>query len=359
MADRQTELAKKKKVNSPSNNGHQDSMEKEMSFLDHLEELRWHIIRSMIAILSVSIVLFIVHKWFFNVVLLGPTHDDFVSYGWICALSEYLGLGKTMCFSPPEFQTIATGFAETFIISIKASFIGGFVLSFPYVFKEIWSFIVPGLYESERKVTRGIIVICSVLFMMGVLFGYFVIAPFAVNFLGGYTIPGVANTPTIRSFLTYMVMFTMPAGLIFQLPVVVYFLATLGIVTPEGMRKYRRHSIIGILMLAALLTPPDVVTQFLIGVPLYILYEASILVAIWVYRNDDFYDDDPDRAKKIKKKWLAREVVAKLPKSNRLRKPAQLLIHLLQFTIPLPIKLLHSNPGGWVIIVLWRCRLPG
>ena len=315
MADRKTGLAKKKNT-TPSSNGHQGEPENEMSFLDHLEELRWHIIRSMIAILTVSIVLYIFNDWFFDVVLLGPTHDHFISYGLICQLSEYLGLGQTMCFEPPDFQTIATGFAEPFITAIKVSFIGGFVLAFPYVFSEIWAFVVPGLYDNERKVTRGIIIICSILFLMGVLFGYFVIAPFAINFLGGYQIPNVSNSPTIRSFITYMVMFTMPAGLIFQLPVVVYFLAKLGIVTPDVMRKYRRHSVIGILMLAALLTPPDVVTQFLIGVPLYFLYEASILVAIWVYRNDDFYDDDPNQPKKKKKKWFGKRRSKKGDKSS-------------------------------------------
>ena len=180
----------------------------------------------------------------------------------------------------PEFKIQAVNFAEQFITTIKLCFVGGFVVAFPYVFYEIWKFIAPGLYDSERKATRGIVFICSFLFLTGVLFGFFIIAPFATNFLMSFTASEtVANNPTLSSFVLYMVMFTLPAGLIFELPIVVYFLAKLGIVTPEGMRKYRRHSIIGILMLSAILTPPDVVTQFLIGIPLYVLYEISIFVA--------------------------------------------------------------------------------
>jgi sec-independent protein translocase protein TatC len=145
------------------------------------------------------------------------------------------------------------------------------------------------LYSKERKAARGMVGICSGLFLLGVLFGYYIISPFAVNFLAGYQIPGVQNTPTMSSFINYMIMFTAPAGLIFELPIIVYFLSKVGLVTPEGMKKYRRHSIIGILMLAAMITPPDVVTQFLIGIPLYILYEVSIVVSARVNReNEEF-----------------------------------------------------------------------
>ncbi|MEO0727767.1 MAG: twin-arginine translocase subunit TatC [Bacteroidota bacterium] len=252
----------------------------EMSFLDHLEELRWHIIRSLIAIAVAGIVLFLFRTWYFNEVILGPAFNDFASYGWFCDLSKKIGAGEALCMTLPDFKIQAVNFAEQFITTIKLCFVGGFVVAFPYVFYEIWKFIAPGLYDSERKATRGIVFICSVLFIMGVLFGFFIIAPFATNFLMGFTASEtVANNPTLSSFVLYMVMFTLPAGLIFELPIVVYFLAKLGIVTPEGMRKYRRHSIIGILMLSAILTPPDVVTQFLIGIPLYVLYEISIIVA--------------------------------------------------------------------------------
>ena len=260
-----------------------------MTFLEHLEELRWHIIRSLIAIVSLGIVLFLFQGWLFDTVIFGPTKADFFSYRAICSLSNAIGLGDTMCFVPPDFPKIATGFGEPFIMSIKVCFVMGLIIAFPYVLWEFWKFIKPGLYSKERKAARGMVGICSGLFMLGVLFGYYIISPFAVNFLAGYQIPGVQNTPTMSSFINYMIMFTAPAGLIFELPIIVYFLSKVGLVTPEGMKKYRRHSIIGVLMLSAMITPPDVVTQFLIGIPLYILYEVSIVVSARVNQeNEDF-----------------------------------------------------------------------
>ena len=255
--------------------------QKEMSFFEHLEELRWHIIRSLIAVGGVGILLFIFYRFLFEYVIFGPARPEFVTYQWICQASEAL------CFTPPPIPTQAIGFGESFIMAIKTSFIMGLILAFPYVFWEFWRFIRPGLYDKERKSTRGIVVICSVLFFLGVLFGYFIIAPFAVNFLMGFTIPGVSNVPTLSSFLNYMIMFTAPAGLIFELPIVVYFLSKIGLVTPQFMRKYRRHSFVAILLLAAVVTPPDVVTQFLIGVPLYFLYEVSILISARIQKAEE------------------------------------------------------------------------
>ncbi|MEQ8706172.1 MAG: twin-arginine translocase subunit TatC [Phaeodactylibacter sp.] len=261
----------------------------EMTFLEHLEELRWHIIRSLIAVVGLGIVLFFFQGWLFDTVIFGPTKADFFSYRAICSFSNAVGLGDMMCFVPPDFPKIATGFGEPFIMSIKVCFVMGLIVSFPYVLWEFWKFIKPGLYSKERNAARGMVGICSALFMTGVLFGYYIISPFAINFLAGYQIPGVQNTPTMSSFINYMIMFTAPAGLIFELPIIVYFLSKIGLVTPEGMKKYRRHSIIGVLMLAAMITPPDVVTQFLIGIPLYILYEVSIVVSARVNReNEDF-----------------------------------------------------------------------
>ncbi len=248
-------------------------VQKEMSFLDHLEELRWRIIRSLTAVVAFTILLFILHKWFFDYVIFGPVHEGFPTYGLLCRISD------SMCFGPPEFTSQAVGFGESFIISIKAAFMMGLVLAMPYILWQFWQFIRPGLYPKEQKGLKGIVLVCSFLFLMGASFGYFIIAPFAINFLMGYTIPGVENVPTISSYINYMIMFVLPAGLIFELPVLVYFLSKIGLVTPDFMRKYRRHSIIIILMLAAILTPPDVVTQMLIGIPLYILYEISILIS--------------------------------------------------------------------------------
>jgi len=247
--------------------------EDEMSFLEHLEELRKHIIKALLAMVIVGTVFFLFHQFIFEQVVLGPLNESFWTYKFFCSL------GETFCFGPPNVDMIAVGVGQPFILSIKVSFILGFIAAFPYVFYQFWSFVKPGLMAEEVGATRGIIFICSFLFLIGVSFGYFVISPFASSFLLNYSLPGVTNTPTITSFISYMIMFTLPAGLIFELPIVVYFLAKVGVVTPEAMRKYRKHAMVGILILAAVITPPDVVTQFLIGVPLYILYELSIFVA--------------------------------------------------------------------------------
>ena len=252
---------------------------KEMSFFEHLEELRWHILRSLLVVALAGIVLFIFQDWFFKQVIFGPTQKDFFSYQFICKLSHAVGLGDNMCFSPPEFKKQAIGFGEAFITSVSISFTAGLIFAFPYVFWELWRFVSPGLYAAERNAARGVVFICSFLFMMGVGFGYYIIAPFAINFLVGYTIPGVENTPTLDSYIGYMVMFTLPMGLVFELPIVVYFLAKVGLIGPGTMRDFRRHAVVVILIVAAFLSPPDAVSQVLIALPLFGLYEVSILVA--------------------------------------------------------------------------------
>jgi sec-independent protein translocase protein TatC len=269
-------------VNNPGSGG-----SKEMSFFDHLEELRWHIIRSLLAIVVAGIVLFIFQDWLFGSVLFGPTRGDFISYRILCALSEQMGMGTgdAMCLPPPKFTIQAVGFAEPFVTSIKVSFLAGLVLAFPYVFYEIWRFISPGLLEKERRASSGAVFICSFLFLFGVFFGYFVVAPFGVRWLGGYTLPGVENQPTLSSLINYMVMFTLPTGLMFELPVVVYVLARIGLVTAAGMRKFRRYAVVLVLIVAGVLTPPDPVTQFLVGIPMYLLYEASIYIAARVEKR--------------------------------------------------------------------------
>ena len=261
--------------------------EAEMSFFDHIEELRWHIVRAVAAILICGVVIFLLGDAVFRNIIFGPKEEWFLSYRAICALSAAVGLGERLCFAPPEFQVQAVQFAEAFITHIKVAFIGGFVVAFPYVFYQIWSFIKPGLYENEQKAARGTVFICSVLFSIGVLFGYFVISPFAVNFLAGYEIPGVVNNPTLSSYVSYLVMFTVPAGIAFELPVVVYFLATVGLISSDFLRQYRKHSVVVILILAAVITPPDVVTQCLIGIPIYFLYEASIIIAKRVEKKQE------------------------------------------------------------------------
>jgi len=254
-----------------------DELEKkgqaEMSFLDHLEALRWHLVRSIAAMVICAIVVFGAKEFVFDVVIFGPRNKDFITYKWICAISDFL------CFEPPVFQIITRDLAEKFLVHFKSSLVIGFVVAFPYIFWEIWRFIKPALYEKEQKSARGIVFVCSILFVIGVLFGYFILSPFSISFLAGYEVAGIVATPTLSSYVNYMVMFTLPIGLIFELPIVVYFLTKVGLLTPSFMRKHRRLAFMLTLIIAAIITPADAITMFLVALPLYILYEIGILVS--------------------------------------------------------------------------------
>ncbi len=248
--------------------------EKEMSFLDHLEELRWHIIRSILAVVAVAIVVFLAKEFVFETIIFGPKKDWFPTYQFFCSISD-----KT-CFKPPKFDLITREMGEQFFVHLKVSIWMGVIIAFPLVFWEFWKFIKPGLYDTERKAASGVVFVCSFLFSSGVLFGYYVIAPFAITFLANYSVGLEAVTsPTLASYVNYLTMFTIPTGVLFELPIVVYFLTKIGLITPQFMRNYRRHAVIIILIMAAIITPPDIVTQFLIGIPVFILYEISILIS--------------------------------------------------------------------------------
>ena len=255
--------------------------EKEMSFLDHLEELRWHIIKSLIAIIVIAIGVFLAKTFVFETIIFGPKRADFVTYRFLCGISE------TLCLQPPDFELITRELGEQFIVHLKVSFWLGLIIAFPYVFYQFWSFIRPGLYDHEQKATRGTVTICSILFLMGIMFGYYIVSPFAVTFLSSYDV-GATSAPTLQSFVNYMTMFTIPTGIIFELPILVFFLSKIGMITPEFMRTYRKHAIIVMLILASIITPPDVTTQILISLPLFILYEISIFISARVQKKKKF-----------------------------------------------------------------------
>jgi len=262
-----------------------EQQEAEMSFLEHLEALRWHIVRSGLAILIIALIVFAAKDFVFGTVVLGPTQQDFFTFRVFCSLGEWIGVGERFCIEMPEFRWITPLFGEQFVVHIRVSIIIGFILSFPYVFYEIWKFIKPGLYEKEQNAARGTVFICSTLFGIGVLFGYFIISPFAVTFLLGYELPGVESAPSLGSYVSYLSLFTLPAGMIFELPVLVYFLAKVGLVSSDMMASYRKHAVVVLLFLSALITPPDPITQLLLGLPLYALYEISIIIAKRVERR--------------------------------------------------------------------------
>ena len=223
-------------------------VEKEMSFFEHLEALRWHIIRALIAVASIATFVFFQKDFVFKTIVFGPRNPDFYTYRLFCSF------GEMMCIQPTRFDVITRDLAEKFTTHISVSLILGLIVAFPYVFWEFWRFIKPGLYPNERKSARGVVLICSLLFITGVLFGYYFIAPFALSFLAGYELADTLATPTLNSYINYMVMFT------------------------------RRYAIVIILIVAAVLTPsPDVVSQMILATPLYILFELSIAVSARVW----------------------------------------------------------------------------
>lgn len=257
-----------------------------MSFFDHLEELRWHILRSVLAILAFALTLFFAKDFVFNTIIFGPRSPDFITYRVICGFSNAIGLGDQLCFFPKDFSLITPDMGELFLTHMKVSFLLGFVMAFPYIFWEVWRFIKPGLYEKERRATRFAVGICSVLFTLGVMFGYFVISPFAISFLTGYQLPGVEATPALGSYIGYMVMFTLPTGMIFELPVAAHVLTKVGVLSSAFLKQYRRHAIVILVALAAIITPPDAFSQILIALPLLGLYEISIYVAKRVEKQE-------------------------------------------------------------------------
>ena len=260
----------------------------EMSFLDHLEELRWHLIRSVIAILIVAIVAFIFKDFIFDVLLFGPKQKDFITYRWFCSISQTLGQGNSFCIDELPFRIQSRTMAGQFSAHLWTSILAGFILAFPYIIFEFWKFISPGLYEKERKNARGFIFIASMLFFIGVLFGYYIVTPLSINFLGNYSVSSeIFNDFDLSSYIGLLRASVLASGIIFELPIIIYFLTRVGIVTPQFLRKNRKISLVLVLSLSAIITPPDIASQIIVSIPILILYEASIIIAKIVTKNQN------------------------------------------------------------------------
>lgn len=260
----------------------------QMSFLQHLEELRWRLVRSVVAILLFAITAFVFKDFLFNTLIFGPYKPDFPTYQAFCWISQSLGLGDAFCLEASAFALQTTNMAGQFMAHIVAAFMAGLVCAFPYVFWELWRFVKPGLQKKEQKMAKGIVFYTSFLFLLGVFFGYFVIAPLSVQFLGGYSISDLVKTqPTINSYISTVVSVTLASGILFLLPIVVYMFSKLGLLTPTFLRKYRRHSIVGVLVLAAIITPPDIASQIVVALPVLLLYEMSIFISARVVRKKE------------------------------------------------------------------------
>ena len=262
--------------------------DKEMSFLDHLEVFRWHLIRAAIAILFFTIIAFIYKDIVFDVILLGPKRTDFLTYRILCEISQYLGLGDALCLRDSPFSLMNISMSGQFSTHITTSIFAGFIIAFPYVLWEIWRFISPALHSNENSMAKGVVFFSSILFLIGILFGYYVIAPLSINFLGSYQVSSsVANQINLSSFVSTVTTVSFANGIIFELPILVYFLTKIGLLTPDFMRVYRKHSMVVILILSAIITPPDITSQVLVSLPLIMLYEFSIKISERVIKNQE------------------------------------------------------------------------
>ena len=252
----------------------------EMSFLDHLEELRWHLIRATIAVLIAGTVAFLLKDFIFDTIIFGPKRLSFPTYRMLCKAATFLGFETSFCGDELPFIIQSRTMAGQFSAHIWTSVTAGLIISFPYVIYEFWKFISPGLYENERKNARGFIIISSLLFFIGVAFGYYVVCPLSINFLGTYQVSDqVLNEFDLSSYIGLVRASVLASGLIFELPIIIYFLTKVGLVTPEFLKKYRKYALVIVLILAAIITPPDIASQIIVAIPVLILYQVSIFIS--------------------------------------------------------------------------------
>jgi sec-independent protein translocase protein TatC len=258
----------------------------EMSFLDHLEDLRWHLIRSTIAILICGTGAFIFSDFIFDTIIFGPKKMSFPTYKWLCSMSQYIGIETTFCLDEFPFRIQNRTMAGQFSAHIWTSIYAGLVIAFPYIIYQFWRFLSPGLHTNERKHSRGFIIISSFLFFLGVLFGYYIVTPLSINFLGTYSVSNeISNEIDISSYISLVRSSALASGLIFELPIIIYFLTKIGLVTPQILIKYRKFALVIVLVVSAIITPPDVASQIIVAIPILILYQVSIYISKIVVRN--------------------------------------------------------------------------
>lgn len=253
--------------------------ENEMSFLEHLEVLRWHIIKSLLSILVVAIVAFIFKDILFNKILLAPKSPEFITNRLLCQFGQAVKVPR-LCINTVPMELISIKMAGQFSMHIMVSLVAGIVVAFPYIFYQFWRFIVPALYPKEKTVARGAVFVSSLLFLTGVGFGYFIITPLTIHFFSSYSVSDtVTNQINLVSFVSTIASLLISSGIVFELPILVYFLSKIGLITPAFLKKYRKHALVLILILSAIITPPDIFSQLLVSLPLIVLYEVGIVIS--------------------------------------------------------------------------------
>ncbi len=274
----------------------EDESEKEMTFWDHLTELRKRLFRMILAWLVMTVVAFIYSRFIFDKILLAPKNSDFITYKWLCKLGELIHV-DTLCLPPMSLSIINLNLSGQFMTDMTVSMFAGLILGSPFIIYQIWQFVMPALYVKERKYARRAVFVMMFLFIIGVLFSYYFMVPWTLNFLGTYQVSEtVLNQISLSSYISTVTSTILGVGIVFELPVVVYVLAKLGIVTPKFLKANRKYALIIILIIAAIITPPDVFSQTIATIPLYALYEISILVAkrVTPAPDPDLEDDDEE-----------------------------------------------------------------
>ncbi len=260
----------------------------EMSFLDHLEELRWLLVRSSFAIVILAIAVYFVSDFIFDDIIFGPTRVDFITYRFFCDASHYLGFAETICIEELPFTIQNTSMEGQVNVFVWTCITAGFILGFPYLLWEVWKFISPALYESERKYAKVFVFTASLLFFIGVLFGYFVIVPMSVNFVASFSVSNIVkNEFNLESYISMIKTSVIAGGLFFELPIIIYLLTKIGLVTPTFLQNTRKYAVVIVLIIAAIVTPPDVVSQITVAVPMLLIYEISILISKIVVKKQE------------------------------------------------------------------------
>jgi sec-independent protein translocase protein TatC len=254
--------------------------DKEMSFIDHLDELRWRLVKSAACIIVLAVIMFIYTETIIENIYINMSETDFITYRYLCTAGKYLGIDDILCASKINLELQSIKMTGQFGTNIYFAIIAGIVMSFPFILFQLWSFVKPGLKANEIQATKGIVFYASVLFFTGIFFGYFLISPLCVQFFGNYTMSDkIKNIFTISDYISVITTTTFYTGLLFELPVIIYILTKLGIVGPDFLRRYRKHAVVVVLILAAIITPPDFFSQILVAIPILLLYEISIMVS--------------------------------------------------------------------------------
>jgi len=258
----------------------------EMSFLDHLEDLRWHLIRAVSSIMIVATIAFIFSRSIFKLIIFAPLKMDFPTYSLLCKAGQLIKVDTTFCGETLPMIIQNRTMAGQFSADIWTAIFAGFIIAFPYVIYQLWKFISPGMHPNERRHSRGFIIICSFLFFTGVLFGYYIVTPLSINFLANYSISEVVdNQIDISSYISLIRSAALASGLVFELPIIIYFLTKIGLVTPQFLKTYRKYALVIVLILSAIITHPDIASQVIVAIPILILYQVSIYISSLVIKN--------------------------------------------------------------------------